>query len=293
VFRSSSTTQAEPEIETLPVDKIQESEPIDVIVVEPIDAIVVEPVDAIVVEPIDAIVVTGDLLTSEESNAPTPVKLVEGDLLISEESNAPAPIELVEAAFVAEPIENTATATLAVTPQGDRWATATSDLSGDWVLMATDEFKQGYDGYLKRLGQPLIVRGIALGIIGLTSEITKQTDEGRTLSIRGTNARGVWERSLISSGADGSNKDYEAVGLKVVTADGEAVQAEAWWEEKGTVHCSWMRGVSKYGGGDFESRRYLENDGKVLVCETIFHPQDVKREKAQVIWKFLRKGASL
>ena len=178
-------------------------------------------------------------------------------------------------------------------PQGDRWAIASVDLSGEWVIMASDEFKEQYDEYLKRLGQPMLVRGIALGIIGLTSENTKQTDEGRTLLIRGINARGVWERSLIASGADGSSATYEQIERTVVTADDEQVKAEAWWEDNGTVHSSWMRGVTKYGGGAFESKRYLEDDGKVLVCKTVFHPLDEKREKAEVTWKFLRKGSTL
>ena len=86
---------------------------------------------------------------------------------------------------------------------------------------------------------------------------------------------------------------YESIERTVVTADDEQVKAEAWWENEGTVHMSWMRGVTKYGGGNFESKRYLEEGGKILVCESIFHPLDEKREKATVTWKFLRKGATL
>lgn len=174
-----------------------------------------------------------------------------------------------------------------------RWATATSDLSGEWILMASDDFKQEYDEYLKQLGQPLIVRGMALGIIGLTREVFEQKEQGRTLIIRGVNARGGWERSLVASGVDGTNNTFEPNVMTVVTADDESVQAEAWWEDRGASHISWMRGVSKYGGGDFESKRYLEQNGKVLVCESVFHPQDETREKAKVTWKFLRKGATL
>jgi hypothetical protein len=174
-----------------------------------------------------------------------------------------------------------------------RWATATSDLSGEWILMASDDFKQEYDEYLKQLGQPLIVRGMALGIIGLTREVFEQKEEGRTLIIRGVNARGGWERSLVASGVDGTTDTFEPNVMTVVTADDESVQAEAWWEDRGASHISWMRGVSKYGGGDFESKRYLEQNGKVLVCESVFHPEDETREKAKVTWKFLRKSATL
>jgi hypothetical protein len=217
----------------------------------------------------------------EEESSPVAIELLQ---------NETPPIPVVDAA----PTKVVTTmATSAGRPVGDRWATATVDLSGDWILIVSDEFKEQYDEYLKRLGQPMIVRGIALGIIGLTSEQTEQTEEGRSLVIRGINARGIWERSLVASGADGSNETYEPIERTVVTADDEKVRAEAWWEEGGTVHMSWMRGVTKYGGGDFESKRYLEQDGKVLVCESIFHPQDQKREKARVTWKFLRKGATL
>lgn len=192
--------------------------------------------------------------------------------------------------------KNKATATLLPKNQDSnaRWAIATIDLSGDWVLIASDEFKQEYDAYLQLLGQPLIVRGIALGIIGLTTEVTEQMDEGRTLFIRGINARGVWERSLIASGPDGtSSSEYEPKVRTVVTADAESVEAEAWWEDHGRSHISWMRGVSKYGGGDFESKRYLEANGKVLVCESAFHPQDKARQEVRLTWKFARRGATL
>jgi hypothetical protein len=72
-------------------------------------------------------------------------------------------------------------------------------------------------------------------------------------------------------------------------------------------HHSWLRGVTKYGGGDFESIRYLEqqpsyskkggvNDGNqyplssnVLVCHSIFHPTTTQfRETARVTWRFGR-----
>ena len=44
----------------------------------------------------------------------------------------------------------------------------------------------------------------------------------------------------------------------------------------------------KYGGGDFESVRYVEEglDGNVLVCESFFHPKDASKKKAVVNWRF-------
>jgi hypothetical protein len=180
-------------------------------------------------------------------------------------------------------------------PTGERWAVSAPqiDLSGDWQLIATDDFKSDYDKYLMLLGQPFIVRSVALSIVGLTTEETRQMDGGKSLFIRGTNARGVWERTLRASGSDRNGRPYTPERTNILTVDKENVEAEAWWEENGTVHRSWLRGVTKYGGGDFESKRYLEQDGKVFVCETTFHPIDGSREKAKVTWRFLRQGETI
>lgn len=168
--------------------------------------------------------------------------------------------------------------------KGDRRATSASkvDLSGNWEVIVTEEFKQQYDRYLTLLGQPMLVRSVALSIVGLTTEETKQKNSGKELFIRGRNVRGVWERTLVSSTSD------DPVLKPIVSADDEKVQAEAWWEKGGTVHRSWLRGVQKYGGGAFESKRYLEDNGKVLVCESTFHPNDEAREKASMTWRFKR-----
>jgi hypothetical protein len=191
--------------------------------------------------------------------------------------------------------KQTAQPALTGMPVGDRWAIASPgvNLSGEWKLIVTDEFKNHYDEYLKQLGQPFIVRSVALTLIGLTAEHTEQKEEGRTLFIRGTNARGVWERTLVTSGADMLNDKFTELHVPVDTADDERVEAEAWWEDNGTVHRSWMRGLKKYGGGSFESKRYLEEDGKVLVCESTFHPDEQDRKKVGITWRFLREGGAL
>lgn len=180
-------------------------------------------------------------------------------------------------------------------PAGDRWAIAAPgvDLSGDWTLLVNEDFRKQYDEYLKQLGQPFLVRSVALTIIALTTEETQQSDEGRTLLIRGKNARGIWKRDLVASGTDLVNDEYTPLLVPIVTADDEHVEAEAWWEEEGTVHRSWMRGLKKYGGGDFESRRYLEDRGRILVCESTFHPFEKDRKDASVTWRFLRNGEQL
>ncbi len=176
-------------------------------------------------------------------------------------------------------------------PNGKRWAVSAPhiDLSGNWKIVVDEKFKEEYDLYLKNLGQPSLVRSIAVSIVEMTTEEVIQEDGGRSLFIKGKNLRGVWDRTLVASGSDyDSEFDVESQEhdqIDLITADKENVKAEAWWEENGTVHRSYLRGLKKYGGGDFESRRYLEDGGNTLVCESVFHPKDGK-EQAIVTWKF-------
>lgn len=176
-------------------------------------------------------------------------------------------------------------------PKGNRWAVASPnvDFTGTWTLVNSEDFRKEYDEYLTRLGQPMFVRSVALSIIGLTSEQFTQSDGGRELCIRGQNFRGVWERTLVASAPEGGNDtNFVPTLVEIVSADSEKVKAEAWWENQGTVHRSWIRGVTKYGGGDFESIRYLEDNGKIMICESTFHPIDKEQPKANVKWKFQR-----
>lgn len=194
-------------------------------------------------------------------------------------------IEIVEPVIPAVEVVDLATspddvAATTTTPSGSRWSVSSrcTDLSGTWSLIADDAFKVEYDTYLSSLGQPAIVRSVACTCVGFTKEEYRQTDEGKELTIIGTNPRGKWERVLLSSEESGR------IETPVQTADSETVMAEAWWEEQGAKHKSWMRGGKKWGGGDFESTRYLE-DG-MLVCDTVFHPTDEFREKSRISWRF-------
>jgi hypothetical protein len=183
-----------------------------------------------------------------------------------------------------------------------KWAVAAPnvDISGDWDLLVTEDFKTEYDNYLRLLDQPAIVRSVALSIVGMTTEETRQTDQGRNLFIRGRNVRGVWERTLQTCSNDTttsgpSRNRYLPTTHVIVTADDEKVEAESWWEEQGTKHRSWLRGVRKYGGGSFESLRYLESDDQhqnvqTLICVSTFHPDDPSRERASVTWRFQRRA---
>lgn len=177
----------------------------------------------------------------------------------------------------------------------ERWAMSapTVDLSGEWTLVADEKFKRDYDTYLKQLGFNGISRRVACSLIGRTTEVTKQYDNGRKLYLKGTNPKGAWERTLTASGyPDFQTEQDDFLHLKtsIKTADSEDVSAEAWWEDCGTKHRSWLRGGSKYGGGDHESLRYLDerSNGSILVCESTFHPKDASKKRACVTWRFQR-----
>lgn len=206
---------------------------------------------------------------------------------------------------VATPAESkTVTSDTTTQPSPDeRQATAAVDLTGNWTLIVDDAFKSEYDEYLRRLGQPMLVRTVALTVIGSTKEETKQMEDGQKLFIRGTNVRGSWERTLEASETTTSAGDSAEEGGEVkhaveghelkpmITADDEEVEVASWWEDNGKVHKSWVVGGKKYGGGDFENKRYLSENGNILICESIFHPNEEGREKARVTWRFLREGA--
>lgn len=217
----------------------------------------------------------------------------DGDIAVAEE----------ETTF-ADPADSFKPAIIDATSAKPRQATAHAnvDLTGNWTLIVDNSFNVQYDEYLRKLGQPMLVRTVALTAIGSTKEETAQTDGGARLFIRGTNARGSWERTLEASeqiiedgelGNGGQPKHaVEGHELKpMTTADGEDVEVAAWWESNGKVHHSWVVGGKKYGGGDFENKRYLTDNGNILVCESTFHPEEEGRDDAKVTWRFLREGA--
>jgi len=228
--------------------------------------------------------------------------MVVGDIMDSVTSSEEADGLLSKKDVISNSIEEAIERGNWIPPMGDRWAISSPDvnLSGKWKLIITEQFKEAYDEFLKALGQPIIVRGAALILVGNTREETKQSDGGRSVYIKGVNAKGIWERTLISSGSDFDttlfpNKDgsYFHVPVKILTADSEKVDATSWWENDGTVHVSWTKGVKRYGGGSFESRRYLENNGDVYICESIFHRDNPDGPDPCLKWKFLREGATI
>ena len=183
------------------------------------------------------------------------------------------------------------------TPRGDRWATAAPgvDFSGRWELIVTDDFKVEYDKYLAGLGQPKIVRSVALSgpVIGQTMEELIQIDQGQSLLISGKNVRGTWVRTLVASGSTKNCPDFEPLISPIKTVDQELAEAEAWWEDEGKSHVSWMRGVKMYGGGSFYSRRYFEekeheDDETVYACEGFFEFNDPNKENNELTWRFRR-----
>lgn len=232
-----------------------------------------------------------EIQTSEELLSPIPQLTVDNEKMIQvmeETSTSSLP--------PTKPLQSTeinVSPAITPIPKGSRWAISSPsvDLSGQWKILVDDHFKKDYDTYLMNLGQPSLVRTVATSIVEMTTEEVRQEKEGRVLHILGKNLRGVWERTLVASGSDidyDHGDDQDHVKTPLVTADQEQVQAEAWWESEGTVHRSFLRGGKKYGGGDFESKRYLVENGNVLVCESTFHPRDSEKSPAKITWKFAR-----
>jgi hypothetical protein len=167
-------------------------------------------------------------------------------------------IDEKEAFPVVEDVSTEDKTSIATAPT-QRQATATVDFTGNWTLIVDDAFKSQYDSYLRKLGQPLIVRTLALTVIGSTKEEAIQSEGGKQLYIRGMNVRGSWERTLEASETDIGDVIQEGMHaveghvLKpMVTADDEEVEVASWWEDGGRVHRSWVVGGKKYGGGKAE-----------------------------------------
>ena len=184
-------------------------------------------------------------------------------------------------------------------PKGPRWAVAhpDTDLSGTWKPIITSEFQDQYEEYLTNCGTTFVFRKVCLKFCSTTRETIEQVEDGRVLHFHAKSPAGVWKRSLISSGADASRDDYEAVHAEFLDPDREMVKVEAWWEDQGRVHKSVLRNKPKVCGGEFETLRYLTEDeetGKLLlVTDSTFHPSpehvnnpSCKFKPAFVRWKY-------
>lgn len=197
---------------------------------------------------------------------------------VAEEDITPVEIFDVETETKAVADSTADGASVEVTPPKQQQASPTTQVfSGAWKLIASEEFKKQYDAYLNNLGQPKLVRGVALSLVQFTSEVTEHDVESGGLRVTGKNPKGVWDRVLELTGEDAS-------GVPVLTADSETVDAISYWE--GETHVSVLKGSKKYGGGDFSSRRSMECE--VYVCESVFIPNDSSQPKAEITWKFER-----
>jgi hypothetical protein len=179
-------------------------------------------------------------------------------------------------------------------PSGPRWAIAGAgtDLTGTWLPIVTSCFKEEVNSFLSGCGQPYLLRKVVVNTLAFHREVIRQVDQGRILEIKSANPIGTWNRTLLASGADDKNSKYEAMYNMIRAPDVGEVRTEAWWENHGTIHKSWMNGSSKFDGGNFESSRYLVEDN-VLVCELKFHPTpDAVRERglamSHLVWRFMR-----
>lgn len=182
-------------------------------------------------------------------------------------------------------------------PSGSRWATSCHEmnLTGKWSLITNSDFKANFDLYLQQLGVNRIARAVALSVIHLTKEEIIQSKQGKSVFIRSISPKGKWERTLIASGNEIGQNDYEPIrtSMKALGAD-HWVENECWWESHGMVHHSWSRGAP---AGDNESFRYLENDERegqeIYVCESNFYKRGddgrVSHEICgSITWKYRR-----
>lgn len=170
---------------------------------------------------------------------------------------------------------------------GDRRALPAhnTDLSGKWKPIVTSEFRREYNEYLSHCGEPLIKRNLYSNMVALTRECIVQ--DGARLEITGTSPIGSWKRTLIASEAN------NPILTSFPDPDNHVVAVEAWWQQQGTVHESWLRNKPSVKGGEFETKRYLESDN-VLICESWFHPNQNdtsgRFQPGYVKWRFERES---
>eukprot|EP00580_Thalassiosira_gravida_P014127 CAMPEP_0201683992 /NCGR_PEP_ID=MMETSP0494-20130426/52409_1 /ASSEMBLY_ACC=CAM_ASM_000839 /TAXON_ID=420259 /ORGANISM="Thalassiosira gravida, Strain GMp14c1" /LENGTH=295 /DNA_ID=CAMNT_0048167779 /DNA_START=163 /DNA_END=1050 /DNA_ORIENTATION=- len=160
------------------------------------------------------------------------------------------------------------------------------NLSGTWKPIVTETFKKQYDSYLDNCGENFMFRKVVVNGIVYQKETIRQLNDGVNLEIIATNPAGNWNRTLVTS------EEENPRNATIVDPDGDEVQVEAWWEESGCRHKSILRCKPRVEGGVFETVRYLEGDGDVLVCESCFTPASSSSSKkfkyGQVMWKFRR-----
>jgi hypothetical protein len=145
------------------------------------------------------------------------------------------------------------------------------NLSGSWKIIVHEEFKSQYDVYLKVLGFGRILRALAIKMIHKTVEEIKDSPNGEKLWIKSINPKGIWERTLLDR------------LHKVKTAEREEVMTKSRWD--GSRHISFLYNIKKYSGADFESIRYIDENG-FYICESKVHPKTSKIPKATLTWRF-------
>jgi hypothetical protein len=169
------------------------------------------------------------------------------------------------------------------------YAASHIDLSGSWRPIVTPEFQHDYDEYLKNCSQSYWFRQVVLRGIQYQLEHITQSHQGKTLEIIATNPVGNWRRTLVSS------DETSPVNVTIIDPDGDTVYVEAWWDDDGTKHRSWLRGKPRLCGGAMETVRYLESD-TILRCESTFHPSPIVPasssmdfKRGYVVWKYRRE----
>jgi hypothetical protein len=148
-----------------------------------------------------------------------------------------------------------------------------------------------------------MIRGIQYQV-----EHVQQLQRGRELDIVSANPAGRWHRTLVASEDNAIDSPFN---VTIVDPDGDSIQVEAWWEQHGTRHRSWLRGKPNLYGGFIQTIRYLQqeepqddnaddnnkNDNSppptFMICESTFHPHpqappSKNFQPGRVVWKYQR-----
>ena len=128
------------------------------------------------------------------------------------------------------------------------------------------------DGYLKELGFPFMIRKIAVGPMGKSTDIVKQAGDVQVVTT--INVKGSWTRKFIIDKK-----------ISQANAEGDECETEAWWdgEEKEypgkMIHKSKLLGFCV--GIGFGIRRKLAKRAKAKLRTHILQQQSMRTQSLQ------------
>lgn len=130
------------------------------------------------------------------------------------------------------------------------------------------------DGYLKELGFPFMIRKIAVGPMGKSTDIVKQAGDVQVVTT--INVKGSWTRKFIIDKK-----------ISQANAEGDECETEAWWDGEEKEYPGKMIHKSKLTGarrGVSESWRWY--DGGLMVIKSIVHMAKKPGKQAWMLWYF-------